>query len=340
MPVCCLTLESLLQRAATWRLNWIRALLLVERIARVGHLLHNCLLWLRALRARIKPMDYSYLRLIRDSVLRDLQDVVPPRHYERAPGAYGMDVAPSKTPVELARQRDDLDMSLGFSLRTNHDTGDAVLEPRQRAASDVLFCMGRLGFRSPARELQLDSSDSNSTIAHRTLERQVTAAIKRYLRYLDSNELRPIDGALNDASEDSNSPPRDDPGKDANALSRDHKAVVEDICEVSHSAQGLTTADMAIVFDGLNHWDAGKWVKNSSTSRWTHGARISLGSRGGPPSTWNPLILGQILVGRANTQKARNRLLTALNGRFAKIPVMSPWKADFNEYFSTHFEEE
>lgn len=99
---------------------------------------------------------------------------------------------------------------------------------------------------------------------------------------------------------------------------------------------GLLTKDIAVIFNGINKWNTERWVKNLSSSKWSHPARISLGAAGGASSVWNPQTLAQLIHGREKDAKLKVKVMNALNSRFTVNPVLRPWRDAFNEYFATY----
>ncbi len=100
--------------------------------------------------------------------------------------------------------------------------------------------------------------------------------------------------------------------------------------------EGLLTKEIAETFDGLNEWNADRWTKNLSSSKWLHHARIALGGAGGASSVWNPLTLAQLIYDKTKGEKAKEKVMKAFNSRFNRNPVLTPWRDAFNEYFATH----
>ncbi len=98
---------------------------------------------------------------------------------------------------------------------------------------------------------------------------------------------------------------------------------------------GLLTKEIAVIFDGLNDWDAKRWPKNLSASNWLRPARIALGGAGDASSVWNPLTLAQLLHDRTRGAKPKEKLMQSLKSRFSRYPALEPWRDDFNEYFTT-----
>lgn len=106
------------------------------------------------------------------------------------------------------------------------------------------------------------------------------------------------------------------------------------------AARRLTTKELAHSFDGISDWPAGRWLKNLSSSKWLHPARIDLGAPGRASATWNPLIVAQMLHGRTKGDRARKIVLKSLNSKFRSNPLLEPWRDDWNEYFATEIANE
>lgn len=99
---------------------------------------------------------------------------------------------------------------------------------------------------------------------------------------------------------------------------------------------GLSTKEISDTFGDVNGWDASRWIKNLSSSKWLHPARIALGDAGGASSVWNPLTLAQLMHSKKKGDKAKEKIMQALNSRFARNPILEPWRDAFNEYLATH----
>ena len=99
---------------------------------------------------------------------------------------------------------------------------------------------------------------------------------------------------------------------------------------------GLSTKEISDTFGDVNGWDASRWIKNLSASKWLHPARIALGGAGGASSVWNPLTLAQLMHSKKKGDKAKEKIMKAFNSRFARTPILEPWRDAFNEYLATH----
>lgn len=100
--------------------------------------------------------------------------------------------------------------------------------------------------------------------------------------------------------------------------------------------QGLSTKEIAQAFDGVNGWDCERWPKNLSASSWLHSARIAIGTAGGAPSMWSPVVLAQLMHARVKDNREREKLMKIVLSRFTTIPALRPWRDEFREYFETH----
>ena len=126
-----------------------------------------------------------------------------------------------------------------------------------------------------------------------------------------------------------------DPAQDTTAPAPVVAALVEPD-KAGPVEDGLLTKEIAITFDGVNEWNAERWRKNLSASKWLHPARTALGGAGGASSVWNPLTLAQLMHSKTKGDKAREKVLKAFNSRFTRNSALMPWREAFNEYFATH----
>jgi hypothetical protein len=101
------------------------------------------------------------------------------------------------------------------------------------------------------------------------------------------------------------------------------------------AAPRLKTSDLAQSFNDINGWPAERWIKNLSSSQWLHPANIDPGAPGKASATWSPLIVAQLVHGRKKSDRAKSTILKALHSRFKRIPLLEPWRDDWNEYFAT-----
>ncbi|MCB1989769.1 MAG: hypothetical protein KDE69_15795 [Burkholderiaceae bacterium] len=94
---------------------------------------------------------------------------------------------------------------------------------------------------------------------------------------------------------------------------------------------GITTAQVAAIFDGL-HYTAENWPKRLSDTKWLQPALLELGAAGGATSLWCPAKLAQLIhVRRQGTEKQKT--LEALNKKFKNNSVLKPWSTDWNEHY-------
>ena len=100
--------------------------------------------------------------------------------------------------------------------------------------------------------------------------------------------------------------------------------------------QGLSTKNIALVFDGVYGWNADRWIKNLSASKWLHPARIAIGEAGGTSSVWAPMMLALLVHNREKGEREKEKLMKTFNSRFTRNPALGPWRDAFNEYFATH----
>lgn len=99
----------------------------------------------------------------------------------------------------------------------------------------------------------------------------------------------------------------------------------------SDTANSLTTAQVAAIFDGLP-FTAENWPKRLSGSQWLKPAQVALGAAGGATSLWNPATLARLIHGMQRGA-AKQKMLQALNRKFKSNPVLEPWRADWNEHY-------
>jgi hypothetical protein len=104
---------------------------------------------------------------------------------------------------------------------------------------------------------------------------------------------------------------------------------------VPATANGMTTQDIAAVFDGLPY-KADDWSKRAngkSGAKWLRGARLSLGVQGGVAATWCPLKVAQASYDQASKYDKAKRLKD-LNNCFRLNPALAPWKDDWDNLHS------
>lgn len=103
--------------------------------------------------------------------------------------------------------------------------------------------------------------------------------------------------------------------------------------EAPATANGMTTQDIAAVFDDLPFSQL-DWPKRVSSAKWLQGARLSLGIKGGAPSMWCPVKVAQASYDHAHEYDKPKRL-KALNNCFKSNPALAPWKDEWDEFHST-----
>ena len=113
-------------------------------------------------------------------------------------------------------------------------------------------------------------------------------------------------------------------------------AVAEAAPEVAESASsepsnGLATAQIAVIFDGLPY-TAENWPKRASDINWLEPARVALGAAGGATSLWCPATLARLIHGRGRGA-GEQKTLEALNKRFRSNPVLEPWRDAWNQHY-------
>ncbi len=96
-------------------------------------------------------------------------------------------------------------------------------------------------------------------------------------------------------------------------------------------SNGLATAQIAVIFDGLPY-TAEDWPKRASDINWLKPARVALGAAGGATSLWCPATLARLIHGRGRGA-AKQKTLEALNKRFRSNPVLEPWRDAWNQHY-------
>lgn len=96
-------------------------------------------------------------------------------------------------------------------------------------------------------------------------------------------------------------------------------------------SNGLATAQIAVIFDGLPY-TAENWPKRASDTHRLRPARVALGAAGGATSLWCPVKLAQLIHGKARGAE-KQKTLEALNKRFKSNPVLEPWRDAWNEHY-------
>lgn len=95
---------------------------------------------------------------------------------------------------------------------------------------------------------------------------------------------------------------------------------------------GLSTPDIARLFDGLKSWDEERWIRRlGEVPEWTSKALVQRGARGRGAHRWNPLILAQCLLNTAEHQDAMRKKLRAL---FRDKPALQPWSEAWRSFES------
>ena len=102
--------------------------------------------------------------------------------------------------------------------------------------------------------------------------------------------------------------------------------------QASPTANGMTTKDISVVFDGLPFAES-NWPKRVSGAKWLKNARLSLGARGGAPSIWCPFEVAQASYEQASKDDKPKRL-TDLNRRFKSNVALAPWKDRWDDFYS------
>jgi hypothetical protein len=96
-------------------------------------------------------------------------------------------------------------------------------------------------------------------------------------------------------------------------------------------SNGLATAQIAVIFDGLPY-TAENWTRRASDIKWLEPARERLGAAGGATSLWCPATLARLIHGRGRGA-AKQKTLEALNKRFRSNPVLEPWRDAWNQHY-------
>ena len=99
----------------------------------------------------------------------------------------------------------------------------------------------------------------------------------------------------------------------------------------SEPSNGLATAQIAVIFDGLPY-TAENWPKRASDINWLEPARVALGAAGGATSLWCPATLARLIHGRGRGA-AKQKTLEALNKRFKSNPALEPWRDAWNQHY-------
>lgn len=98
--------------------------------------------------------------------------------------------------------------------------------------------------------------------------------------------------------------------------------------ELGKAKPGLTTGDIAVVFDGI-YWDYDKWKSNlASCPNWAKSARLSPGLRGRGKqgsATWDPVELASQIL------EKNGKLKIQLNGAFEKEQKLLSFSAAWKE---------
>lgn len=217
--------------------------------------------------------------------------------------------------------------------------------------------------KKPPKDWRLDELLQNRVLNtrilwHSTVDEYLTevkqAAMRGHLEPRSSATLRPMPGAMGEQLQDSfvtlenftsfaarfdvgvmvadaTPKPTAPPVGTANASD----GVEPDKAGPVPVEQGLSTKDIAACF-GECYYSADNWPKRLSGTAWLETARIERGEAGGASAVWNPLTLAQLMHSKTKGDKAKEKLMKALNSRFTRNPVLGPWRDAFNEYFATH----
>lgn len=106
------------------------------------------------------------------------------------------------------------------------------------------------------------------------------------------------------------------------------QAVPAESSASSAPPDGLTTAQIAVIFDGLPY-TAENWPKRASDTKWIVPARQAEGAAGGATALWCPAKLARLIHGRGRGADKQKRL-EALNRRFRSNPVSNHLKLTWN----------
>lgn len=99
----------------------------------------------------------------------------------------------------------------------------------------------------------------------------------------------------------------------------------------SEPSNGLATAQIAVIFDGLPY-TAENWTRRASDTHWVQKAKLEQGAAGGATSLWCPATLARLIHGR-NKGAAKQKTLEALNKRFKNNPALEPWRDAWNQHY-------
>ncbi|KAA6124492.1 hypothetical protein [Cupriavidus cauae] len=104
--------------------------------------------------------------------------------------------------------------------------------------------------------------------------------------------------------------------------------------------EGLSTQEVAAVFDNVGGWQESHWKNNlgkcgkKGGGQWLLDARMSAGSRGKYAATWNPVRLAQLLLSKKRAS------MTQLKKLFGEQALLQSWDAEWktflqhDEYFN------
>lgn len=102
-------------------------------------------------------------------------------------------------------------------------------------------------------------------------------------------------------------------------------------CANDAPVDGITTAQVAAIFDGIKY-RAENWTRRLSDTKWLEPAKVALGAQGGASSLWNPATLARLIHGKERGT-AKQKTLEALNRKFKSKPVLAPWRTAWDEHY-------
>ena len=102
-------------------------------------------------------------------------------------------------------------------------------------------------------------------------------------------------------------------------------------CANDAPVDGITTAQVAAIFDGIKY-RAENWTRRLSDTKWLEPAKVALGAQGGASSLWNPATLARLIHGKER-DTAKQKTLEALNRKFKSKPVLAPWRTAWDEHY-------
>ena len=102
-------------------------------------------------------------------------------------------------------------------------------------------------------------------------------------------------------------------------------------CANDAPVDGITTAQVAAIFDGIKY-RAENWTRRLSDTKWLEPAKVALGAQGGASSLWNPATLARLIHGKERGTE-KQKTLEALNRKFKSKPVLAPWRTAWDEHY-------